>query len=97
MVHYPEAIPEHMSQPQQPIPAVQHQPPTPEPYRETTPEPELVSAPEPWYQYQPPVEVATIGQLPPYGSGIYDLYGGAKLDFEDPSMPPLPSSRIESM
>ncbi|KAF4585643.1 Zinc finger, C2H2-type/integrase, DNA-binding protein [Ophiocordyceps camponoti-floridani] len=51
--------------------------------------------PEAWYQYQPPVEVATIGQLPPFGSGVYDLYG-PKLEFDDPSMQ-LPSSRIETM
>lgn len=92
MAQYPDAVPQHMSQSQQQIPAVQHQPPTPEPYREPEPQPE----PEPWYQYQPPVEVTTIGQLPPFGSGIYDLYGGPKLDFEDPSMP-LPSSRVENM
>jgi hypothetical protein len=49
-----------------------------------------------WYQYQAPVEVATIGQLPAYGSGIYDLYGGPKIEFDDPSMQ-LPSSRIETM
>ncbi|KAF4510944.1 hypothetical protein G6O67_002789 [Ophiocordyceps sinensis] len=52
--------------------------------------------PEAWYQYQAPVEVATIGQLPPFGSGIYDLYGGPKLEFDDPTMQ-LPSSRIETM
>ncbi|KJZ80467.1 hypothetical protein HIM_00317 [Hirsutella minnesotensis 3608] len=51
---------------------------------------------EAWYQYQPPVEVATIGQLPPFGSGVYDLYGGPKIEFDDPSMQ-LPSSRIETM
>ena len=49
-----------------------------------------------WYQYQAPVEVATIGQIPAYGSGIYDLYAGPKLEFDDPSMQ-LPSSRIETM
>lgn len=53
-------------------------------------------ASEPWYQYQPPVEVATIGQLPPFGSGVYDLYGGPKLEFDDPTMQ-LPSTRIETM
>lgn len=49
-----------------------------------------------WYQYQAPVEVATIGQIPAYGSGIYDLYAGPKLEFDDPTMQ-LPSSRIEAM
>ncbi|KAM3500750.1 hypothetical protein MY10362_006131 [Beauveria mimosiformis] len=51
---------------------------------------------EQWYQYQAPVEVATIGQLPAYGSGIYDLYAGPKMEFDDPSMQ-LPSSRIAAI
>jgi hypothetical protein len=60
------------------------------------PSPEAVTEPEPWYQYPPQIEVTTIGQLPPYGMGVYDIYGGAKYEFEDPSMP-LPSSRIETL
>ena len=51
-----------------------------------------------WYNgvaYQPPVEVATIGQIPAYGSNVYDPWG-PKIEFEDPSMQ-LPSARIESM
>lgn len=51
-----------------------------------------------WYDgvaYQPPVEVATIGSIPAYGSGVYDPWG-PKLEFEDPSMQ-LPSARIASM
>jgi hypothetical protein len=51
-----------------------------------------------WYNgvaYQPPVEVATIGQLPAYGSNVYDPWG-PKIEFEDPSMQ-LPSARIENM
>ncbi len=55
--------------------------------------------PEGWYngvQYQPPVEVATIGQIPAFGSaGVYDPWG-PKVEFEDPSMQ-LPSARIENM
>ncbi|KAK2042855.1 hypothetical protein LZ31DRAFT_469525 [Colletotrichum somersetense] len=46
--------------------------------------------------YQAPVEVATIGQLPTYGSGVYDPWGGPKIEFEDPSMQ-LPSARIENL
>jgi len=53
-----------------------------------------------WYDsvpYQPPVEVTTIGQIPTYGAGgVYDPWGGPKLEFEDPSMQ-MPSARIESM
>lgn len=55
--------------------------------------------PQQWYdsaQYQSPVEVTTIGSLPPFGSGgLYDPWG-QKLEFEDPSMQ-LPSARVESM
>ena len=50
---------------------------------------------EQWYQCPPPIEVTTIGQLPPYGTGVYDLYG-PKIEFDDPSMQ-LPSSRLESL
>ena len=49
-----------------------------------------------WYPYQAHVEVATIGQLPPFGSGVYDIYSAPKLEFDDPTMQ-LPSARIESM
>ena len=51
-----------------------------------------------WYSslpYQPPVEVASIGQLPTYGSSVYDPWA-IKTDFEDPSMQ-LPSARLETM
>jgi hypothetical protein len=48
------------------------------------------------YQYQHPVEVATIGQIPAFGSGVYDIYSGPKMEFDDPTMQ-LPSSRVESM
>lgn len=50
---------------------------------------------EQWYQCHPPIEVTTIGQLPPYGTGVYDIYG-PKIEFDDPSMQ-LPSSRLESL
>lgn len=54
-----------------------------------------------WYngvQYQSPVEVATIGQLPTYGTaGVYDPWGGPKLEFEDAAGMQMPSARIENM
>ncbi|KAI8634273.1 hypothetical protein F5Y19DRAFT_470456 [Xylariaceae sp. FL1651] len=53
---------------------------------------------EQWYNgmpYQPPVEVATIGQIPTYGSGVYDPWA-IKAEFEDPTMQ-MPSARIDSM
>ncbi|GAO16539.1 hypothetical protein UVI_02023780 [Ustilaginoidea virens] len=48
------------------------------------------------YHYQPSVEVTTIGQIPAFGSGVYDLYSGPKIEYDDPSMQ-LPSSRVETM
>ncbi|KAK2593371.1 hypothetical protein QQS21_008946 [Conoideocrella luteorostrata] len=48
------------------------------------------------YQYQPPVEVATIGQIPAFGTGVYDMYSGHKIEFDDPTMQ-LPSSRVETI
>lgn len=48
------------------------------------------------YQYQSPVEVATIGQIPAFGTGVYDMYSGPKIEFDDPTMQ-LPSSRVETI
>ncbi|KAF7562389.1 hypothetical protein G7046_g1756 [Stylonectria norvegica] len=62
-------------------------------YDQQSPQPQVDH--EQWYQYQPPTEAATIGHLPPYGAGIYDLYG-PKIEFDDPSMQ-LPSTRLETM
>ncbi|KAL2759626.1 hypothetical protein ACRALDRAFT_2055989 [Sodiomyces alcalophilus JCM 7366] len=45
--------------------------------------------------YQTPVEVTTIGSLPAFGSGTYDIWG-PKIEFEDASMP-LPSARIAAL
>ena len=85
MVQYPQQVPSNMpAQPQQ-----QPSQSAPEHFQQA-------SQSEAWCQYQPPVEVATIGQLPPYGSGLYGLYGGTKMEFEDPAMQ-LPSTRIETM
>ncbi|KAL7623646.1 hypothetical protein AAE478_005198 [Parahypoxylon ruwenzoriense] len=53
---------------------------------------------EHWYSavpYQAPVEVATIGQLPSFGSGIYDTWA-MKPDYDDPTLQ-MPSARIDSM
>lgn len=47
---------------------------------------------EQWPQYDPVIEVTTIGQLPIYGTAVYDFYG-PKIEFDDPSMQ-LPSSRL---
>lgn len=49
-----------------------------------------------WADYQPPVEVSTIGHMPIFNSGLYGLYLEPKLDYEDISMQ-LPSARLESL
>jgi hypothetical protein len=82
--------------PQQPAPQPQVQAALPAPheqYQPPQPQPD-----EPWYSglsCQPPVEVATIGQMPPYGTVAFDLWG-SKIEFEDPSLQ-LPSARIENL
>ncbi|KAG6040163.1 hypothetical protein E4U41_001388 [Claviceps citrina] len=48
------------------------------------------------YQYQPQVEVTTIGQIPAFGTGVYDIYSSNKLDFEHASMQ-LPGVRVETL
>ncbi|KAL6405797.1 hypothetical protein AUP68_10936 [Ilyonectria robusta] len=93
MPSYPQSMHHAMSQAQQPVTsqAQQNQTPTTENYHQ----PAAQSQEEHWPQYQPPIEATTIGQLPAYGPGVYDLYG-PKIEFDDPTMQ-LPSSRIESL
>ncbi|KAH7118272.1 hypothetical protein B0J13DRAFT_590137 [Dactylonectria estremocensis] len=71
--------------------AQQNQTPTTENYHQ----PAAQSQEEHWPKYQPPTEVTTIGQLPAYGTGVYDLCS-PKIEFDDPTMQ-LPSSRLESL
>ncbi|TIC97061.1 Pair-rule protein odd-paired [Colletotrichum higginsianum] len=88
-IHTPQPIP---TQPPQPPPQQQQQVSQ---YASPTPQ----GQPEEYWNsvpYQAPVEVATIGQLPTYGSSVYDPWGGPKIEFEDPSMQ-LPSARIENL
>lgn len=58
----------------------------------------MPAAPVPvtWCDYQPPMEVTTIGHLPAYGLGSYGFYFEPKFDLEDPSMQ-LPSARLETI
>jgi metal regulatory transcription factor 1 len=103
MVAYPQQMQQSISQ--QPI-NTQHQIPSQAPQQQAAPTADQYqhqaphAEPEQWYHsvaaYQPPVEVATIGQLPTYGStAVYDPWG-PKMEFEDPSIQ-LPSARIENM
>lgn len=99
----PQQFPQQMQQPmgQQPMP--QPQVMKMEPQRQAPPPPapeqyQPAPQPEEWYNgvpYQPPVEVATIGQMPAYGSGVYDPWGG-EVKFEDTTIQ-MPSARIENM
>ncbi|KAF6810562.1 hypothetical protein CSOJ01_06241 [Colletotrichum sojae] len=97
IVPYPQQMQQQIHTPQ-PIPTQAPPPPpqqqVPQQYASPTPQ----TQPEEYWNgvpYQPPVEVATIGQIPTYGSGVYDPWG-PKIEFEDPSMQ-LPSARIENM
>jgi metal regulatory transcription factor 1 len=77
--------------------AVQQAPPQSQPAPEQYQPPHAQPEEQHWYNgvaYQPPVEVATIGQIPTYGSAVYDPW--PKMEYEDPSMQ-LPSARIENM
>jgi hypothetical protein len=58
--------------------------------------PQLSSQPqeEYWPQYQPLIEMTTIGQFPAYDTTLYDLCG-PKIEFDDPTMQ-LPGSRLET-
>ncbi|KAK7419176.1 hypothetical protein QQX98_003516 [Neonectria punicea] len=93
MPPYTQSIHQAMAQAQQPVTSQpqQNQTPTTENYHQST----IPSQEEHWPQYQPPMEVTTIGQLPAYGTGVYDLCG-PKIEFDDPTMQ-LPSSRLETM
>ncbi|KAK1639947.1 hypothetical protein BDP81DRAFT_447530 [Colletotrichum phormii] len=97
MVPYPHHQMQQQIHTPQPIPTQAPQPPPQQVGQYASPTPQ--TQPEEYWNgvpYQAPVEVATIGQLPTYGSGVYDPWGGPKIEFEDPSMQ-LPSARIENM
>ncbi|KAF7536465.1 hypothetical protein G7Z17_g13038 [Cylindrodendrum hubeiense] len=93
MPSYPQSMHHAMTHAQQPVTSqAQH---TPTPTAENYHQPAAHTQEEHWSQYQPPIEVTTIGQLPAYGTGVYDLCG-PKIEFDDPTMQ-LPSSRLESL
>lgn len=91
--HYPQQVQQTIDESQHTIigQTRQNQNPTTGHYHQNPDHP----GNEQWYQCPPPIEVTTIGQLPPYGAGVYDLYG-PKIEFDDPSMQ-LPSSRLENL
>jgi len=80
--------------PPQATPQTSPVPPSTEQFQQSPAQPE---APQ-WYsnvQYQPPVEVQTIGSLPTYGSAVYDPW--PKLEFAADTSMQLPSERIANM
>jgi hypothetical protein len=91
---YPQPMHRTMSQAQQTV-TTQAPQQNPSPANDHYSQPASQPQEENWPQYQPPMEVATIGQLPAYGTAVYDLCG-PKLEFDDPTMQ-LPSSRLETI
>ncbi|EEU43952.1 uncharacterized protein NECHADRAFT_74286 [Fusarium vanettenii 77-13-4] len=93
IIQYHQPIQHPMSQSQPPVTsqAPQIQAPPADHY----PQPPAQPQHEQWAHYDPPIEVTTIGQLPAYGTGVYDIYG-PKIEFDDPTMQ-LPSSRLASL
>ncbi|OLN92008.1 Zinc finger protein 143 [Colletotrichum chlorophyti] len=96
MVPYQQQMHQQIHTPQ-PIPTQAPQPPPQQQVVSQYASPTPQGQPEEYWNgvpYQAPVEVATIGQIPTYGSGVYDPWG-PKIEFEDPSMQ-LPSARIDN-
>ncbi|KAH7132690.1 hypothetical protein EDB81DRAFT_904474 [Dactylonectria macrodidyma] len=91
---YPQSMHQAMSRAQQTI-TTQAQQQNPVPATDSYPQRTSQPQEEQWPQYQPPIEVTTIGQLPAYGTAVYDLCG-PKIEFDDPTMQ-LPSSRLETI
>ncbi|KAH7237903.1 hypothetical protein B0J15DRAFT_569578 [Fusarium solani] len=58
------------------------------------PQPTCQPQEEHWPRYQTPTKVTTTGQLPAYGTAVYD-FCGPKIEFDDPTMQ-LPSSRLRT-
>ncbi|KAF4979709.1 hypothetical protein FZEAL_4137 [Fusarium zealandicum] len=93
MIHYHQPIQHSMSQSQQTVSA--HEPQIHASVADHYHQPPAQPQQEQWSHYDPPIEVTTIGQLPAYGTAVYDLYG-PKIEFDDPTMQ-LPSSRLASL
>jgi hypothetical protein len=93
IIHYQHPMQHLMSHSQQPVtsqaqsihaPAAAH-----------SPEKSAQAQKEQWSNNDLPIEATTIGQLPAYGTAVYDPYG-PKIEVNDPSMQ-LPSSRLASL
>lgn len=98
VVHYQQQPTPSGPQPVQPTPQSHASAPQAHHAQQAYPSPpHQPQAEDYWHSvpYQTPVEVTTIGSLPAFGSGTYDIWG-PKMEFEDPSMP-LPSARIVTL
>jgi hypothetical protein len=93
IVHYQHPIQHLMSQSQQSV-TCQVQP-IHAPAAEHSPQKFVLDQQEQWSNYDLPIKVTTIRQLPAYGTAVYDAYG-PKIEVDDPSMQ-LPSSRLASL
>jgi metal regulatory transcription factor 1 len=92
MIHY-QHVQQHPESASQQAPQVQQVHHVQEQYQQPVAHNE-----EQWYPgmpYQAPIEVTTIGQLPTFGSTMFDPWA-IKDDYDDPTMQ-MPSARIESM
>lgn len=96
--HYQQQAPP----PQQPVVEQYHdmaytpRAPAPAPYQTHPAAPGAPAGMPLWTDYQTPIEMTTIGQMPAFGSGMFNLYMEPKLDFDDPSMQ-LPSARLQGL
>jgi metal regulatory transcription factor 1 len=96
MVQYPQSMPQQVPPPQA---MSQAPPPTSAPAPQGAYQPPPSQAEGQWYDgvpYQQPVEVPTMGQIPPYGTAVYDPWADPKMEFETAGIP-MPSARIEQM
>ncbi|KAJ3455066.1 hypothetical protein MRS44_013666 [Fusarium solani] len=91
---YPQPMHQAMSQAQRTVTAQARQQ-SPVSVTNNYPEPTCQPQEEHWPRYQPPTKVTTIGQLPAYGTAVYD-FCGPKIEFDDPTMQ-LPSSRLKTI
>ncbi|KAJ3453710.1 hypothetical protein MRS44_017957 [Fusarium solani] len=91
---YPQPMRQAMSQAQRTV-TTQAWQQSPVSATNNYPQPTCQPQEEHWPRYQPPTKVTTTGQLPAYGTTIYD-FCGPKIEFDDPIMQ-LPSSRLRTI
>ncbi|KAI3573376.1 hypothetical protein IWW34DRAFT_886370 [Fusarium oxysporum f. sp. albedinis] len=93
IVHYQQPMQYLMSQSQQPVTSQAQ--PIHAPAADHSSHKSAHAQQEQWSNYDLQIQVTTIGQLPAYGTAVYDPYG-PKIEVNDPPMQ-LPSSRLASL